>query len=760
MTDTQNSYPNSKRTVRQNSNNPHDDEIDLGRLFATLLDYKWWVVGATAAAAALGLAYGVLSTPVYQSDALVQLEKKGATMPGLAELGDMFVEDSSAATEIEIVTSRMVLGTVVQQQRLDISVQPKRFPIIGGYLARRHGDKVPDPANVFDSYAWGGEILEFGELDLPRQLLNRELTFVAGTANGGQSYELYLDDERVFSGNVGETLTADTPYGQATVRVAELRANPNTEFKVTQRDTRGAVRSLRNNLSVSERGRQTGILDLRYSGTDPERNTRVLNAISQEYLLQNIRRNAAEIERSQEFLEEQLPRVQAELQEAEDRLNEFRLQSDSIDIQFDTQRVLNQLVELEKQLNELAIRETELSRLYTRNHPNYQSLIEQRERLEREREELRGEIQDLPEAQQQVLRLNRDVEVSQQVYLQLLNRNQELNILRAGTVGNVRIIDQADNTGQIAPRRALILALSIVLGGMVGVGIAFVLAMTRRGIETPGELEDQGIPVYASIPLSEKQLKMEEQVLRGRKGKKKHRRQLQKGNTLLLARDNPEDLAVEALRGLRTSLHFAMLESSNKVVMISGPSPEVGKTFITANLGVVLAQAGMKVLLVDGDLRRGFMHVSMGMENTNGFSDLLSERCTREQAIQQTPEANLDFVPRGTTPPNPSELLMHRNCQEFLDWANSEYDIVLIDTPPILAVTDAAIIGRYAGTNLLVARFMKSQAKEVDYTYERFEKAGIEIKGVILNGIERTARSQYGYGSYGYYTYGYESRES
>ncbi|MCH8492486.1 MAG: polysaccharide biosynthesis tyrosine autokinase [Idiomarina sp.] len=751
-----------------NSASTNNDEIDLSRLFATLFDYKWWIMGCTAAAAILGLAYGTLSTPIYQADALVQIESKSSGFPGLGELGDMFEQGSTAATEIEILRSRMVLGTVVEQQRLDISVQPNYFPIIGEWIARRYRGSEPNSANLFTANAWGGERLQFGELRLPQSLIGQELTLVAGDRIGTETgsaaaFSLWLENELVLEGVSGANIDTETPFGRVIMRVSELHARPDTEFFVSQTTKLRAIDSLRRSLSVSERGRQTGILDLRITGSNRQQIQGALNAVANEYLLQNIRRNAAEIERSQEFIEAQLPRIQQELQAAENELNAYRLQNESVDIQFDTQRVLQQMVEIDQRLNELSIREIELSRLYTTNHPNYRALNQQREQLQTERELLRGEIGELPEAQQQILRLTRDVEVSQQVYLQLLNRNQEMNILRAGTVGNVRIIDDSSvSPGAVAPRKALILALSIILGGMVGVGIAFFLGFVRRGIETPKELEDVGISVYASVPLSEQQLKVEEKMKmaikrgRGKWHQAKHA-QKQKFNTLLLARDNPEDNAVEALRSLRTSLHFAMLEATNKVVMISGPSPEVGKTFVTSNLAVVLAQAGMKVLLIDADLRRGYMHTTFNLPNEQGLSNILAGRCERSKAIAQTGIEGLDFLCRGTVPPNPSELLMQKSFGELLDWANDNYDMILIDTPPILAVTDPAIVGRYAGTNLIVARFMKNQVKEVEFTIERFDKAGIEIKGVILNGIEKTARSSYGYGSYGYYSYGYES---
>lgn len=741
-------------STKINNNSNKSDEIDLGRLIATLLDFKWWVIGATFVAAVTGLVYGTLATPIYQADSLAQLEKKGGGLPGFGDLNEMFDNTSEAATEIEIIRSRMVLGTVVEQLRLDIVVEPKRFPLIGDFIARRYSGEEPKTANVFTSYAWGGEILRFGELQLPDSLRGQELTLIAGE---NRNFEIKVDGQTVINGQANQDIEEQTVFGRVRVRVSDLRARPETEFTVQQRTRLSAINSLRDHLSVSERGRQTGILELRMTGADPTQVQASLNAITREYLMQNVRRNAAEIEQSQEFLENQLPRLRQELQDAEDRLNQFRMANRSIDIEFDTQRVLQQMVEIDQQLYELTVREIELSRLYTQSHPNYRALIRQREELQAEREEISGEVGALPESQQQILRLTRDVEVSQQVYLQMLNTNQEMNILRAGTVGNVRIIDDALlSPGTVAPRRSWILAVAIILGGLVGVGVALVKGLLNRGVETPKELEDAGISVYASIPLSEKQHALEERIKRFVK-RGKNEAVKQKYNTLLLARDNPEDNAIEALRSLRTSLHFAMLEAKNKVVMISGPSPEVGKTFVTSNLAVVLAQTGMKVLMIDADMRRGYMHTTFDLLNDNGLSDLLAGQLSKETVIQKTNVEHLDFISRGVVPPNPSELLMHKSFAQLIDWANESYDIVLIDTPPILAVTDPAIVGRYAGTSLIVARFMRNQLKEVQFTIERFEKSGIDIKGVILNGVEKTARSSYGYGSYGYYSYGYES---
>ncbi|MCC5879116.1 MAG: polysaccharide biosynthesis tyrosine autokinase [Idiomarina sp.] len=750
----------SKSMNGKQMNRKEDDEIDLGRMIGVLLDFKWWIIGCTLAAGIIGSIYAALQPPIYRADALVQLEGRGGSMPGLQEFGSMFEDNSSAQAEIQIIRSRMIAGAVVDKLGLEVRATPKRFPYIGEYFARNHRGQEPAPAKIFTSYAWGGEQINVSEMRVTGSLMGRPLTLVAQERSGEQTaYEIHLEDDVLVQGVTGELAEAETVYGSIAIRISELVARPGTEFTVQRIPRLAAMNSVRGPIEVIEQGQRTGMLVVQMTGQDRQRIHRVLDAVVEEYLMQNIRRNAAQVERSQEFIEEQLPRLQGELQTAEDDLNQFRMTNQTIDIQFDTQRVLEQLVDIERRINELSVRESELSRLYTRNHPTYTALIEQRERLEQERDMLRGEIQELPEAQQQILRLTRDVEVTQQIYLALLNRNQEMSIMRAGTVGNVRIIDEATVTpGPIGPRRGVIRVMFVVFGAFVGLGIAVVFGMLRSGIKTPKELEDIGISVYASIPLSQHQLKVEERIRNAMKFSRKKANK-QKFNTLLLARDHPEDLAIEALRSLRTSLHFAMLEAKNNVVMISGPSPEVGKTFVTSNLAVVLAQTGMKVLIIDADMRRGYVHTTFNLPNDHGLADVLSARNTIEEGVQKSDIEGLDFMSRGTVPPNPSELLMHKNFENLVSWASEKYDIVLIDTPPILAVTDPGIVGRYAGTSLVVARFMRNQLKEVEYTIERFDKVGVEIKGVILNGIERTASSSYGYGSYGYYAYGYASTD-
>ena len=492
------------------------------------------------------------------------------------------------------------------------------------------------------------------------------------------------------------------------------------------------------------------MLGLTLTGDNPELITRILDTISQNYLAQNIDRQAAQDAKSLDFLNMQLPKVRSDLDIAEDKLNAYRKQKDSVDLNMEAKSVLDQIVNVDNQLNELTFREAEISQLYTKEHPTYKALMEKRHILQEEKTKLNKRVSGMPATQQEVLRLSRDVESGRAVYLQLLNRQQELNIAKSSAIGNVRIIDNAvTETKPVKPKKILVVAIGLIFGLFVSVGLVLLRVFLRRGIESPEQLEDIGINVYASVPVSEWLAK------NNRKSSKLRKNQ----SDTLLALENPADLAVEAIRSLRTSLHFAMMEAKNNVLMISGASPNAGKTFISSNLAATIALTGKKVLFIDADLRKGYVHKMLGRKQGQGLSEVLSGQVAVEKVIEHVDDAAFDYIGRGLIPPNPAELLMHPRFEALLKWGSQNYDLVVIDTPPILAVTDAAIIGRYAGTSLMVARFEVNTVKEIEVSMKRFEQSGVVVKGCILNGVVKKASSYYGYG-YNHYGYSYSDQKN
>ncbi|HHB7341212.1 TPA: polysaccharide biosynthesis tyrosine autokinase [Klebsiella pneumoniae] len=695
------------------------DEIDLGRLIGEFIDHRKLIISVSSLFTLLALLYAIFATPIYQADALIQVEQKQANAI-LSNLSQMLPDSQpQSAPEIALLQSRMILGKTVDDLNLQTRIKQKYFPLIGRGFSRLSGEK--------------SGIVTISRLYLPDN--GKDESDLLLTVKDSNHYIISNDDFEI-EGKVGELLDEKG----ISLKVDAIDAIPNTQFIITYVSRLKAITDLQEKLAVNDQGKDTGILTISMTGDNPQLIEKIVDSISENYLAQNIARQAAQDAKSLDFLSKQLPQVRSDLDQAEDKLNQYRRQSDSVDLSLEAKSVLDQIVNVDNQLNELTFRESEISQLYTKEHPTYKALMEKRKTLQDEKLKLNKRVSAMPETQQEILRLSRDVESGSAVYMQLLNRQQELNIAKSSAIGNVRIIDNAVTQPKpVKPKKIIIVLIGIFLGIVVSAGIVLLKVLLRRGIETPEQLEELGINVYASIPVAEA-------FARKKVNDKGWGNRNSEQSQSFLAIENPADLAIEAIRGLRTSLHFAMMEARNNVLMISGASPNAGKTFVSSNLAAIIAQTGKKVIFIDTDMRKGYTHKLFNVKNDKGLSDILSGKSDINGAVRTIEQANFDYISRGAVPPNPAELLMHRRFGELLNWASERYDIVVLDTPPILAVTDAAIIGNYAGTTLLVARFELNTAKEIDISVKRFEQTGVNVKGCILNGVVKKASSYYGYG--------------
>lgn len=715
-----------------------DSRIDLATILRTLFDHKGLIILIVGLFGLAGVAYAVLSTPIYQANAMIQIEPKKIGIEGTPEVSGKPMSVSQATTEIELIKSRAVLGKVVEDLKLNIVQHPRFFPFIGPYLNRTFKpntqNALAEPLFGQGSYAWGGEKIDVFQLEVPEALLGEELTLVAGKPGFFSLYD--TDHVLILSGAVNQTVEGKG----AKIQVATLNARPGTEFTVAKLRTLTAALIYQDRLKITEAGKDSGIIYLSIQDPVPDKANQVLNEVSRLYVRQNVERSSAEAAQRLEFLRSQLPTVRKQLEASEIALNNFQTSAKSVDLSIETKGVLDQVVNLDSMLSELRLKRVEIERLYTHEHPNYRGLMNQMGQLEAQKQGLLKKIEALPVTQQELLRLTRDMQVTSQTYTLMLNKSQEQDILRAGSIGNVRIIDNADaNVEQpVKPMKKLIVLLAAMLGVIVAVGTVFVRQAFYRGVENPEVIENIGMPVYASLPYSRQQERLE----KNSQGRKESR---------LLSVSAPTELAVESLRSLRTSLHFAMLEARNNVLMISSPSPGAGKSFVSSNLAVIIAQAGKRVLLIDADMRKGYLHKVFALDPKNGLSDTLAARLKSTEVINHTEVRNLDLMSCGFAAPNPSELLMHDNFNKMLTELSPLYDLIVVDTPPILAVTDATLVGRQAGTCLLVTRFGRSTVKEIEACKRRLGQNGVIIKGAIFNGVLRKASTaDYDCAAYGY----------
>jgi tyrosine-protein kinase Etk/Wzc len=723
--------------VKTNTQQSDDDEIDLLELFHTLLDGKWLIILISVLSLTLAFIYAFGQQPTFKADALLQVETQNKGIPGLEDIAGLGGEDASVGTELEIIKSRKILGKAIKDLKLDITAHPKRVPILGNFYKHLfNSDSLNKPLGLFDSYAWGNEKIQINRLEVEEEFLNKPLTLMN---NGEGQFKLLYEDKVLLTGKVGKF--ASSKDNTISINVSQLIARKGTEFTLIKRSSLEAIEALKKNIKASEKGKKTGIINLVLEGKDKQLIVETLDHISNTYLQQNKSRSSEEASNALKFLNEQIKPIKERADVAEANIKKYRTSNQTADMSMETQAILSVVSGIDTELQKISLKRDELTQLYTPNHPTFQAIKSQENNLIKRKKQTLSKISKLPETQQELLKLERDYKVSNLIYTDLLNNIQEFKIAKASSVGNVYILDSAVVYDKpVKPKKMMILALGGLLGAMLGTLIVFLRKALHQLVNNPEKLEElTGKPVYATVPFSK-----EVNLTRGLKRAKQQKS--------LLALEKTTDPAIESLRSLRTSLHFALLEAKNNIVMITGPSPGVGKSFISSNFAAVMASSEQRVLLIDADMRKGYLHRLFKKDVSPGLSDLISGNTTLDEAVHsiEIGENSLDVITRGITPPNPSELLMHSNFEKLLNQLSKSYDLILIDTPPILAVTDPSIIGKLAGVVFMVVRSDQHSMKEIEHSVTRLSHTGIETKGFIFNAY---VAPKGGYGGYGYHSY-------
>ncbi|APV36976.1 tyrosine protein kinase [Acinetobacter soli] len=731
-------------TMNQTTNN--EDTIDLRELFFSLIAQWKLILLCVLLAIVFALLYLRVTPDTYSVDALVQVEsQKGGASAALLgqELSSIMdgagIGQQLAQAEIEILRSRLVVGTTIEKLNLDISIQPKNNSVFQRLISTSNFETQYSSRGV--SVENDTDRFDIQQFTVPNKYLNSALLLTL-TDNKEITLTDLDKEEVVFKGKLNQNNILSTRDGLWKVTI--FGNSLQDEYVITKQALPTAVNNVLDSFSAAERGKQTGVIGLSYQGNDKLQITNILNVILQTYKQQNIERSSAEKEQTLKFLDKQLPELKKDLDQAERQFNVFRQRYNTVDVSKESELYLTQSITLETQKAELQQKQAELSAKYTPEHPAMQEINAQLGAINSKIGELNGTLKRLPDVQRQYLQLYRDVEVKQQLYTGLLNTYQTLNVAKAGEIGNVRIVDTAiEPVKPIKPKKLIILVLSIFVGGFIGVMLALLRKMLRTGIKDSTQIENEfDLPVYATVPRSP----VQESRIKLLKKKK---------SIPILAIKHGDDVAIESLRSMRTAIHFALANAKNNIISIAGPAPEVGKSFISVNLATILAQSNKRVLLIDADLRRGYLNKYFNAEIKPGLSEYLAGEVGLNEITHHSEVAGLDMITRGKSPTNPSEALSTPQFIAFLEEIMPLYDHILIDTPPVLAVTDGVVIAQNAGVNLVIARHAKTHMKELELTLSRFEQAGIKVNGFILNDIQSTAGYSYGYN----YAYGYKTNK-
>jgi tyrosine-protein kinase Etk/Wzc len=605
---------------------------------------------------------------LYYVDSTVLIEtEQNPSLGAYGDLEDMLMASSNSKTEEEIFRSRMVLIPVVDSLSL-------RF--------------IANPTSVMDRFLGQMGRIEFNDLRLPRVAEGLEPWKIVGRTDSlatlvtpqGDSLNLLqlgVPFETVFK---GDTLR---------VEIALLEARAGEEFEVAVRSTARAVQKLLGALSVKEKGKSTGLLQLGFIDEHPDRAMEILNEVTRSYMRQNIDAKSAEASKTLGFLKAQLPAVKAKLDSADSALNAFRRSRGTVDLTTEAKLALDQQVTLSQQLLEAQQKKLEYSRLYEENHPMVISLSKQIARYQSTIGKASTKSKSLPGTQQEVLKLTRDVTVATAFYESMLDKIQQLEVVRAGEVGNARILDSAQYpSGPSFPNRRNGIILATLVGFVLGFGLLLLKKVFDKGVADPAKIERQSrASIFAQIPQSR---------LEWRQNSRLRQR-------ALLSDLDPDDLAVEGIRNLRTALEFSLVGQGGKVLGISGLTPRVGKSFVSANLSCLFAMTGKKILLVDADLRKGRLQAFFEAPRAPGLSDLLSGRVTLEESIRRVGKsAVFHFLPTGTFPSNPAEMLGSVHFGDLIGRLRAEYDLIIVDTSPALLVTDPSLVMRHVDHVTLV----------------------------------------------------------
>ena len=397
-----------------------------------------------------------------------------------------------------------------------------------------------------------------------------------------------------------------------------------------------------------------------------------------------------------------------------------------------------QMVAIESELADLKKRKTvEAKRVVNSLKNEYKLAIAREESLKQALDRQKTESLNMNKKAVQFGVLQREAESSRQMYELLIKRFKETSLTEEMKTGNIRIIDKAEVPRlPVKPKKKRNLLLAVIVGLSLGVGLAFFLEYLDNTIKLPEEIKEHlKIPYLGPVPAFSPD-----------------------GNQHTVSVDlvtihSPKSTASESYRGIRTGILFSSADTTPQVIMVTSAGPKEGKTVSSANLSVTMANAESRTLLVDGDMRRPRIHKVFEMDRKIGLSSILVGTESPEDAIVASSIQGLDILPVGPIPPNPSEIIGSKKMEQFLNDLRKKYARIIIDSPPISAVTDAVALAQMVDTTLLVIRAGETPRQVIQNSLEQLYAVNANVLGAILNAVS-VGRDSYYYYQYYYYYYG------
>lgn len=681
-----------------NSYSQDNDQIDIGKIFRFILMQSKLILFITVFGFTISLLNNILSTKQYSIQSLLQYESVNQNIldPSVSIQSSLGGPKTDISNLITLYKSRTNILKLIKDLKLNIDVK-----------------------DVSD---------EDIDISIESKLKNKTSTHNLNFSFSNNGYSLLDNDKNQLAyADYGEYIYFDG------LEILILSSNiiDNKIVKVNYRHPETLYNQFKNSIVLSSSGprnsfsKNEGLITVSYITHDREQGKKIINYANEIFLNQRISVETEKSRKALDFINQNLKSLENDFENKKMKLNIFREENQSIDVALEIEGIVNKIEALDRSARSIDLAIAKAKEVYTENNPVFLNLLNEKKVIEEQKEDVMSLVKLMPKEQQEYIDLYNDVEVSQALFEELESRRLGLSILEASTISDIRVVDKAYIIGQVSPKFSYVIAFTIF--SMI---IAIVIAVARGffvlPISNPAELFDNNIqiPIIGVLPALD--------------------------NTSNLKEDHSLNSAIESLIVNLDSMNDSKIK--NNMIAITSPSPTNGKSFSSTKLAEGYAKLGKKVLLIDGDYKKGKLAKNFNKKSINKDAFFSIDETNIENFIVNE---NLYLIPRVKNLHNSFEFSYNKKFQEKIDFFKDYFDYVVLDTAPILSVSDTSILVEKSDFNVLIARHEVNRINEIKHAIDHFAQIGKNINGIVYNAYKKP-KNYYGYyGLYGNYSYQY-----
>lgn len=728
----------------QNSISRVQKEVSFQDYLIILKRRRWIVLSAFLIILLSSGIFSFTTQPIYESSTTLMIEEDGGMKKEIFEISSYMKQETMIKNQVEIIKSRTLAESVLQ------ALLSSPFKKVWEEVVLRKGAEKVNTNDMVLTLQQNTKVVPLKETDIVQVKVTAPNPDLAAFLTNTIAREYYKQSLQISRGEITEVrqfLEEQLSNTQKELQQAEeaLRIYKEREkVAALPEETEELVKQLASFESLYNEAKtefESNQKRLSYMQSQlSERKSHLVEDISQvsSPLIIQLRKEMANLEGIKAgYIAQGFPEDHPKMEEITNRIK---------DIKQKLVKETSELVSREMASSDPLGYSQELVDKILTLEIEIQSLGAKTEALKNIVDTYSNNLNTLPEKSLKLARLERNAKVGENIFLMLKEKYEESKIKEAGQIGNVRIIDKAlPPEDPIKPKKKVNLLLGALLGLGLGLGMAFFVERLDNSLKSIEDVEATGLSILGSIPLIK--------GTKDRKSKKEEEKsedyQIKRITSNLVTHFEPKSPISEAYRTFRTNLQFARLDAPLKTILVTSSGPSEGKSTTVANLAITMAQMGTNTILIDSDLRRPVLHSIFNLQRTPGLTNYLAGNVPWKEIIQETPIENLSLLTCGVLPPNPSELLGSKKMRMLLEELKEKYDMILFDSPPVIAVTDAAVLSTLLDGVVLVSSSGSTSREALLRAITLLEN----VKGRLIGGVLNKIKVESVYGSYHYYYY-------